>query len=57
MMGFVVVENYKLYFLARGLNLVYRQNSVQFSIDFWELENLEIMSLGWVLGSRFSNII
>ena len=43
------------YFLAGGLDFVYRQNSIEFLVDFWELENLEIMSLGWVLGSYFSN--
>ena len=42
-------------FLTGGLDLVYKQNSVEFLIHFRELENLEIMSLDWVLGSRFSN--
>ena len=42
-------------FLIGGLGLKYRRNSVEFLIDFQELENLEIMSLGWILGSRFSN--
>ena len=38
-----------------GLGLVYRRNSTKILIDFWELENLEIMYLGWVSGSFFSN--
>ena len=43
------------YVFDKGLDPVYRRNSVEFLIDFRKLENLEIMSLGWVLGSRFSN--
>ena len=41
--------------LTGGLDPVYRTNSVEFLVDFRELESLEIMSLGWVLGSHFSN--
>ena len=32
-------------YLTGGLDPVYKWNSVEFLIDFWELENLEIMSL------------
>ena len=46
---------FELYFLVRGLDSVYKWNSVEFLIDFQELENLEIMFVGWVSGSRFSN--
>ena len=37
-----------MYFLIRGLDPVYKWNSIEFSIDFRELKNLGIMSLGWV---------
>ena len=46
--GICVDLNYELHFLTRGLGLVYRQNSIEFLINFQELVNLEIMSLGWV---------
>ena len=42
-------------YLIRGLDPVYRRNSVEFLIDFRKLENLEIMSLDCVLGFYFSN--
>ena len=44
---------YNLGFLARGLDPVYKRNSGEFLVDFLELVSLEIMSLGWVLGSHF----
>ena len=47
--------NYELCFLTRGLGLVYKRNSTEFSIDFQKLKNLEIVPLGWVLDSFFSN--
>ena len=46
---------YELCFLTRGLDTIYKRNSVEFLVDFWKLENLEIMPIGWVFGSRFSN--
>ena len=46
---------YETVFLAGGLDPGYKRNSVEFSVDFRELENLEIMSLSWVSGFRFSN--
>ena len=46
---------FELYFLVGGLDSVYKRNFVKFLVDFRELENLEIMSLDWVSGSRFSN--
>ena len=55
MMRFMVVEIVNCYFLAGGLDPIYRRNSVEFSIHFQELENLKIMSLGWALGPHFSN--
>ena len=44
-------------YLIGGLDPVYKRNSAEFLIDFQELENLEIMSLGWILGSCFSNML
>ena len=45
----------ELYFLAGGLDPIFKRSSIEFLVDFWKLENLEIMSLGWVLGSCLSN--
>ena len=39
--------------LTRGLGLVTKRNFVEFLVDFQELENLETMSIGRVLGSCF----
>ena len=41
--------------MADGLDPVYKRNSPECLVDFRELESLETMSLGWVLGSHFSN--
>ena len=54
-MGFVLRCYINYYFLTGGLGPKYKWNSVEFLIDFRKLENLEIISLGWALGSRFSN--
>ena len=46
---------YELCLLTGGLDPIYKRNSVEFSINFQEIENLKIVSLGYVLGFRFSN--
>ena len=48
--GYCVELDYKLYFLTGGLGLVYRWNSVKFSIDFLVLEyfrNCMSVRSGW----------
>ena len=59
---FIFTENlrvlqivFQTVYLIGDLDPVYKWNFVKFSIDFLELENLEVMSLGWALGFRFSN--
>ena len=54
-MGICGLLVYKLCFLTEGLGHIYKRNSIEFLVDFWKLENLEIVPLGWVLGSCFSN--
>ena len=44
------------YFLAGSLGPIYKRNSVEFLIDFWELEYLEIVPNRLGKGSRFSNV-
>ena len=40
-------------FFIGGLSQKYRRNSIKFLVDLQELENLEIMSLGLILGFHF----
>ena len=44
---------YELCFLTRGLDPVYKWNSIKYLIDFWELESLEILSLDWASSLLF----
>ena len=41
-------------YLLGGLEPVYKWKFTKFLVDFQELESLEIMSLDWILGFRFS---
>ena len=51
---FVLVCYIKYCFLVGDLSPIYRRNSVEFLVDFWELKLLEITWLiGWVRVSIF----
>ena len=51
LLGFVEYLFYKLHFLGRGFSLVYRRNSVEFSVDFRVLGYFRGLSF-YILGVR-----
>ena len=51
----LLINLWIVFFLTRGLVPIYKWNSVEFFVELRELENLETMSLSWVLDSHFSN--
>ena len=56
--GICVDLIYKMYFLTRGLRLVYRRNSIKFLVDLWVLEILSIVCpLGQVGFSFFKRAV
>ena len=54
---FMVVVVYELYLLSRGFSSVYKRNSVEFLVDFQELEYFRNLLLSSFKGRdfRFSN--